>query len=86
VKSFSSLSTYKEKTNEDKELRAFEGIRVISMWYGLFCMMALYILVPAIANIQFMIELFKNPAFTLASSGNMSGTAFLFSSAFLVFI
>jgi len=49
-------------------------------------MMALYILVPAIANIQFMIELFKNPAFTLASSGNMSGTAFLFSSAFLVFI
>jgi len=33
-----------------------------------------------------MIELFKNPFFTLASSGNMSGTAFLFASGFLAFI
>jgi hypothetical protein len=56
------------------------------MWYGIFCCMNLYILVPAITNIQYMIELFKDPFQTISSSGNLSGTAFYFASGFMIFI
>lgn len=61
IKSYSALTASRERPDEDPELRLFEGIRVISMWYGIFCCMNLYILVPAITNIQYMIELFKDP-------------------------
>ena len=55
------------------------------MAYGIFCAMCLYFLLMMVDNVQMMLSLFKNMLFTLASSGNLSGTGFLFASAVVGF-
>jgi hypothetical protein len=85
-KNFNDLMSTRLKPGDNPELLAFEGMRVLSMMYGIFCCTALYVLLPMLTNIEFMLHLFENIGFTVASSGNLSGTGFLFAAGFLAFV
>jgi len=81
-----SLNMSKRNDEEHKELEVLEGIRTLSMFWGVFTATSLYVLVAHVQNIFEMLRLFESLAFTMIASGNLSPDLFLFIGTFLGFV
>jgi hypothetical protein len=84
--SISSLSMVKRNDRESEELEVLEGIRALSMFWGIFTATSLYVLVAHVQNIFEMLKLFESISFTMIASGNLSPDLFLFVGVFLGFV
>ena len=70
---------------DGEELEWMEGIRVLTMFWGIFCATSLYVLTAHVDNILRMLYLFKSISFTMWASGNLAPNLFIFFISFLGF-
>lgn len=81
-----SLIDTKRLQEDDKELDVVEGIKVLTMCWGIITAISLYILTTNIRNLYIMLDLFKTYLFALVASGNLSPDLFIFVIYFIGFI
>ena len=77
-----SLVETKRNLKDNQELDVVEGIKVLTMWWGLITASSLYILITNIRNIYIMLKLFSLYLFALVASGNLSPDLFIFCNLF----
>ena len=81
--SFESLVSTRRNDEEHEELEVLEGIRTLSMFWGIFTATSLYVLTAYVQNIYEMLHLFESILFTMVASGNLAPDLFIFIGVFL---
>ena len=81
----SHLLLSRRHPDEHVELEVLEGVRVLTMFWGIFTATSLYILTAHVNNIWYMLVLFDSIAFTMVASGNLAPNLMIFFIAFLSF-
>ena len=84
--SFDSLFATRRNDEEHEELEVLEGIRTLTMFWGVFTATSLYVLVAYVQNIYEMLHLFESILFTMVASGNLAPDLFIFIWIFLGFV
>ena len=75
----------KRHSGEDEELECLEGIRVMTMGWGILTGTGLYAMITSCRNLYVMLEIFTSFLFTLIASGNLAPDWFIFIIYFLGF-
>lgn len=83
---FKSLTMSRRNDEEHEEMEVLEGMRSLSMFWGIFTATSLYVLVAHVWNIYEMLRLFESITFTMVASGNLTPDFFLFTGFFLGFV
>jgi hypothetical protein len=81
-----SLTYTKRTVDDDPELDALEGIKVLTMCWAIITATSLYTLTVSARNIVVMIDLFKQYLFAIVASGNIAPDLFMFMIYFIGFI
>ena len=75
----------KRHTGDDEELEWLEGMRVMTMGWGILTGTGLYAMIASCRNLYVMLEIFTSFLFTLIASGNLAPDWFIFIVYFLGF-